>query len=99
MSRNPNTVLALSHLPTGQRARVLSLRQAPGAPASSATSDWPRQLAELGFEPGETVQLLRRAPFGGDPLVVRVGGSTYALRRAEAECVLVGLTDAQPGPA
>jgi Fe2+ transport system protein FeoA len=27
--------------------------------------------------------------FGGDPLVVRIGGSTFALRRAEAAAVSV----------
>lgn len=56
--------------------------------------EWARQLADLGFLPGETVRLLHRAPFGGDPMVVRVGGSTYALRRAEAACVQLG-----PAPA
>lgn len=49
---------------------------------------WAQQLAELGFLPGEPVTLMARAP-GGDPLVVRVGASTYALRRAEAACVQV----------
>lgn len=49
--------------------------------------EWARQLADLGFLAGEPVQLLHRAPFGGDPLVVRVAGSTYALRRAEAACI------------
>jgi ferrous iron transport protein A len=28
-----------------------------------------------------------RAVPGGDPLVVRVGNSTFALRRAEAACI------------
>jgi ferrous iron transport protein A len=51
--------------------------------------DWPAALASLGFEPGETVRLLRRGPFGGDPLLVRVAGCTYALRRGEAACIRV----------
>ena len=46
-------------------------------------------LQDLGFEPGEPVCVLKRAAFGGDPLVVRVGNSTYALRRAEAACVVL----------
>ena len=34
---------------------------------------------------------------GGDPLVVRVGTSTFALRTAEAACVEVSLlTEASP---
>jgi ferrous iron transport protein A len=35
------------------------------------------------------VRLLRRAAIGGDPLLLRVGLSTFALRRAEAACVRV----------
>lgn len=41
------------------------------------------------LHPGEPVCLLARSLPGGDPLVVRVGASTFALRRAEAACVLV----------
>jgi len=52
-------------------------------------SAWTAWLTSLGFEPGEPVRLLSRARPGGDPLCVRVGGSTYALRRAEAACIRV----------
>ncbi|MFN3543691.1 MAG: ferrous iron transport protein A [Thiobacillus sp.] len=50
--------------------------------------EWGDWLAELGFLPGEMAMLMARAP-GGDPLVVRVGTSTFALRRAEAACIEV----------
>jgi len=50
--------------------------------------EWERWLEEIGFLPGEPVSVMARVP-GGDPLVVRIGTSTFALRRAEAECVLV----------
>lgn len=46
-----------------------------------------RQLEEIGFLPGEQVSVMTRAFPGGDPLVVRVGLSTFALRRAEARCI------------
>jgi ferrous iron transport protein A len=46
-----------------------------------------RQLEEIGFLPEEQVAVMARAFPGGDPLVVRVGLSTFALRRAEARCV------------
>lgn len=49
--------------------------------------DWAQQMQDLGFVRGERVQMLHRALPGGDPLVVRVGTSTYALRRAEAACI------------
>jgi len=36
---------------------------------------------------GEHVSVLARGLPGGDPLVVRIGQSTFALREAEAACV------------
>ena len=50
-------------------------------------SERARQLEELGFLPGEKVSVMSRAWPGGDPMVVRVGLSTFALRVAEARCV------------
>jgi ferrous iron transport protein A len=50
---------------------------------------WNQRLEELGFLPGERVTVLTRGKPGGDPLAVRVGHSTFALRRAEAACVHV----------
>jgi ferrous iron transport protein A len=57
--------------------------------APAAQLEWQRALHDLGFVPGEQVRVMRRALPGGDPLVVRVGSSTYALRRAEAACIRV----------
>ncbi len=51
-------------------------------------ADMAERLAEIGFLPGERVRLLARALFG-EPLAVRVGSDTFALRRAEAACVRV----------
>jgi ferrous iron transport protein A len=55
--------------------------------APDAAPEWARWLEEIGFIVGERVMLMARALPGGDPLVVRVGQSTFALRRAEAACV------------
>jgi ferrous iron transport protein A len=55
--------------------------------APMGDSDRARMLEEIGFIPGEQVVLMARAAPGGDPMVVRVGLSTFALRRAEAACV------------
>jgi len=57
--------------------------------APHAAPEWARWLEEIGFCAGERVMLMARALPGGDPLVVRVGQSTFALRRAEAACVRV----------
>ena len=67
------------------------------APAESP--EWERWLEEIGFIAGEQVRLMAKAIPGGDPMVVRVGQSTFALRRAEAACVSVmpvGAADVSP---
>ena len=74
---------ALDAAATGQACRVLSVQTPEGLP------DWGRWLAEIGFLPGEQVTVTARSLWGGDPMVVRVGQSTFALRRAEAACVRV----------
>lgn len=48
-----------------------------------------RRLMELGFVPGERVQVLRKVFFGRGPLAVRVGTSTFAMRRLESSLIEV----------
>ena len=48
-----------------------------------------RRLQELGFVAGERVRVLQRAMPGGDPIAVRVGSTTFALRGFEASLVSV----------
>ena len=69
----------------GETLCVVRVGEPDGAP------EWARWLEEIGFIDGEKVSLMARALPGGDPLVVRVGQSTFALRRAEAACVHVSL--------
>ena len=57
--------------------------------APQLAPEWARWLEEIGFIAGERVMLMARGLPGGDPLVVRIGQSTFALRRAEAACVRV----------
>jgi len=48
-----------------------------------------QRLRDLGFVPGEPVRLVARGPFGADPLLVQIGSTRFALRRAEAQRVTV----------
>ena len=48
-----------------------------------------RRLRELGFVAGEQVEVVACGPFGAEPLLVRVGYTRFALRRAEAARVRV----------
>jgi ferrous iron transport protein A len=79
----PTAGARLDAMATGQGCRVVALT----APADQP--DWQRWLGEIGFLPGERVTVMARSAWGGDPLVVRIGPSTFALRRAEAACVQV----------
>ena len=75
--------LTLERAATGLACRVTAVRAARGAP------DWERWLTEIGFLPGESVRVTARGLWRDGPLVVRIGDSTFALRRAEAACVEV----------
>ncbi|MCX8506159.1 MAG: FeoA family protein [Alphaproteobacteria bacterium] len=48
-----------------------------------------RRLRELGFVEGESVKLMSRAPFGGDPIMVQIGFGKFALRLGEANRIKV----------
>jgi len=71
--------------------QIRKVRQVVAAPEFSDTA---RQLEEIGFIPNEQVTVLARGFPGGDPLVVRVGLSSFALRRHEAQMIL--LHEAEP---
>lgn len=43
-----------------------------------------RRLRELGFVNGEQVEIVAKGPLGAEPLLVQVGFTRFALRRAEA---------------
>ena len=79
--RRPATPSSLDRAPLGQALVVREVKPDPQVPERA------RQLEEIGFYPGEHVMVMTRGIPGGDPLVVRVGQSTFALRGAEAACV------------
>ena len=77
----------LDQLPLGQQARISSV-------------DWDTlehgeasRLKHFGFDEGVGVQPLHLGPFGRDPLAVRVGRMTVAIRRAHARAVRVLIAD------
>lgn len=76
-------LLTLATAPVGRPFTVRAVTAADHAP------DWPSQLADIGFLPGERVAVMTRGMPGNDPLVVRIGMSTFALRAAEAACVQI----------
>ncbi|WOE30664.1 MULTISPECIES: FeoA family protein [unclassified Acinetobacter] len=45
------------------------------------------RLETLGFVPGIKVQVITKGIFGGDPILIQVGFTRFALRKVEAEKV------------
>lgn len=73
----------LSELKKGASAVVREVEDAHAADPIA------RRLRELGFVGGEPVRVVASGPVGGDPLLVQIGYTRFALRRAEAERVLI----------
>jgi len=83
-------VVSLAQLRKGDCAVVASLSDTDAAMVGEvAGSTVARRLLELGFVPGERLQVVATAWPGGDPMAVRVGAGVFALRRREARAVLV----------
>lgn len=55
----------------------------------SLTPTEARRLRNLGLDEGVLVETLHRGPFGRDPIAVRIGRMTVAIRRAHAETISV----------
>lgn len=93
MAINDNTGTGqrtLASLAKGERGVVLRVLEAESVAAGLlAGATVGRRLLEIGFVPGETVEIVASAWPSGDPLAVRVGTAVFALRRREAESVLL----------
>ena len=78
----PGTV-SLDSLEVGTKGRVLSI--------DWAALDEPEacRLRHFGFDEGVTVEPLHLGPFGRDPIAIRVGRMTVAIRRRHACAVRV----------
>ena len=80
-----SSTFLLRELPDGTHATVD--RVVAASPDVDAVAL--RRLGELGFIPGEPLQMLRRGPGGREPLAVLIGETMFALRLLEAQCVEV----------
>jgi ferrous iron transport protein A len=77
--------IKLDALAVGKSATVVGVARGE----DRETQDLARRLMELGFVPGERIRLLKRGMPGGEPLAIKVGNSTFALRRFEAALVAI----------
>ena len=69
----------------GQWASVTEIN----VPTDGPDRDLVLRLVELGFVPNERVRIVAVGEPGREPLAVRLGGTTFALRRHEASFILV----------
>lgn len=75
--------MTLSELPLHTPAVVDSVQDLQANDAIA------RRLRELGFVKGEEVRLVAKGPVGGEPLLVQVGFTRFALRISEAKRIVI----------
>jgi ferrous iron transport protein A len=77
-------IVPLSSLGPGAAGVVAEVQPPHGRPDEQLV----RRLVEIGFLPGEPVRVMAQA-LGREPIAVRVGRSTFALRPFEAAFIHV----------
>jgi ferrous iron transport protein A len=75
--------MRLSELSRGVSAVILKVTDVAQPDAIAG------RLRDLGFVAGEAVRVVANGPFGGDPMLIQIGFTQFALRRAEAARVQV----------
>ena len=79
-------LVPLSSIDVGQTVTIREVRT--GATGLEG-GDLGLRLLELGFVVGESLRVVAHGYPGREPLAVRIGNTTFALRRFEADYVLV----------
>ena len=87
----PETIEHLGLLKKGDCATVTGLATVVGADDIAMRM----RLLELGFAPGEQIRVVAESFPRRDPMAVRVGNTTFALRRHEA--AMIHIQRAAPG--
>jgi ferrous iron transport protein A len=79
-------LVPLSSIGVGQ---TVTIREVRTGVSELEGGDIGLRLLELGFVEGESLRVIAHGYPGREPLAVRIGSTTFALRRFEAEHVLV----------
>jgi len=85
ISLSDATTDLLSALGKGERGIICAIAAAQNPQQSALLA----RLEELGFVVGEHVRVVAVAFPAGDPIAVRIGHTTFALRRHEAQMIYV----------
>lgn len=73
--------MTLNDLQIGKTGRIIGI--------SPQAGEFDEKLREVGFCEGDSVELITRGPFGGQPLAIRLNRKIFALRSEEANAVLI----------
>ena len=73
--------MTLSELSLNQKARIIGF--------DSYDSILETRLREIGFAEGDQVIVLHFGPFGKNPMSIKLNGALVALRRGEAQAIIV----------
>lgn len=85
-------VTRLSAVRPGQAGVIVGVSAEPSSTVGGVDcAELERRLLEAGFVEGARITLLHEGPMGGDPIAVRLDDIRVALRRREANGVLVQL--------
>ena len=93
---DPTAATRLSAFRPGQAGVIVGVSAEPSSAVGGVDcAELERRLLEAGFVEGARVTLLHEGPMGGDPIAVRLDDMRVALRRREANGVLVQMDGAQ----
>jgi ferrous iron transport protein A len=85
-----NPAQRLSAAPRGGVGRIVAIDPSGDADKHGVGADeLERRLLEIGFVEGARFEILHEGPINRDPIVVRVDETRIALRRREAQAILV----------
>lgn len=96
MTQDSGGAHPLGSLGKGTCAEIMALDET-GIRTALPAGELERRLIEMGFVEGARVEILHEGFPKRDPIAVRVNDHTVALRRAEADAVLVKCIGAQAG--
>lgn len=85
MNGAATAAISLDQLPSHQWATVLDVTR----PEEAEARELVLRLTEIGFVPGEVVRIVASGVPNREPLAVRLGHTTFALRRHEAALIHV----------
>jgi ferrous iron transport protein A len=75
----------------GMRGTVVSVGASAGVALGLSAAELERRLIEIGFVEGASVEILHQGMIGGDPIAVKLDDMRVALRRREADAIMVRL--------